>query len=58
MGNHGLSAKAEPEINLLSMPILHLYIFLTGRLGLVSLYQAPLQARPIKEKHKTVKRLN
>jgi hypothetical protein len=33
-------------------------VFLTVRLGLVSLYQAPLQARPTKEKHETVKRLN
>jgi hypothetical protein len=29
--------------------------FLTVRLGLVSPHQAPLQARPTKEKHKTVK---
>jgi hypothetical protein len=27
--------------------------FLTDRLGLVSLYQAPRQERPTKEKHKT-----
>jgi hypothetical protein len=33
-------------------------LFLTVRLGLVSLYQAPRQERPTKEKHKTVKRLN
>jgi hypothetical protein len=32
--------------------------FLTVRLGLVSLYQAPRQERPTKEKHETVKRLN
>jgi len=35
-----------------------LLTFLTVRLGLVSLYQEPLQARLTKEKHETVKRLN
>jgi hypothetical protein len=33
-------------------------LFLTVRLGLVSLYQAPRQERPTKEEHKPVKRLN
>jgi hypothetical protein len=34
------------------------HIFLTVRLGLVSLYQVREQERPTKEKHQTVKRLN